>query len=64
MFDEQIENDDQELQEIAEEPFDEEDEDSENEITQEADPQEQTKRERAQQKDEIRHLRTQLMTIR
>jgi hypothetical protein len=28
MFDEQIENDDQELQEIAEEPFDEEDEDS------------------------------------
>lgn len=59
MFDEQIDNE-EELQEIIEEAFEEEDSVSDEEgggkFAQD--------NERAQQKDEIRNLRTQLMTIR
>ena len=59
MFDEQIDNE-EELQEIIEEAFEEEDSVSDEEgagkLAQD--------NERAQQKDEIRNLRTQLMTIR
>lgn len=56
MFEEQVDND-QELQEIQEEPFDEDDSVSDEDA-------QNYSQERAKQKDEIRNLRTQLMTIR
>ena len=55
MFDEQIENE-EELPEIIEEAFEEEDSDDGGKTPKDD--------ERIQQKDEIRNLRTQLMTIR
>lgn len=64
MFDEQIDNEKENLQEIIEEAFEEEDSIDDHDEGQKDSLVASVREERAQKKDEIKSLRTQVLTIR